>query len=180
MINILELYWGCLITGIIFTLLTVIFDDFLGNMMEGILDALTFDLPGFFNTTVLMSALTSLGGAGILLTLYTSFSPVIVFILALCCGFVLSVLFYLFYVKPMENTENSIGFSVQDFVGMVGEVTVPIPEKGYGEIVLSIGGGSSNQIAASFDEIGIPSGSKALVIEIKDGTLLVSPYDLLN
>ncbi|MBM7659848.1 membrane protein implicated in regulation of membrane protease activity [Bacillus mesophilus] len=173
----LEFYWGCLITGIIFTLLTVIFDDFLGNMMEGILDALTFDLPGFFNTTVLMSALTTLGGAGILFTLYTSLSHVVIFLLSLCSAFLLSTFFYFLYVKPMERAESSTGFSVKDFIGMVGEVTIPIPKEGYGEIVLSIAGASSNQIAASFDEEEIPSGSKALVIEVREGTLLVSPYE---
>jgi membrane protein implicated in regulation of membrane protease activity len=176
----IEFYWGCLITGIIFTLLTVIFDDFLGNMMEGILDALTFDLPGIFNTTVVMSALTALGGAGVLLTIYTPLTPIIIFMLALCSGIILSILFYFLYVKPMESAENSTGFSIKDFIGMVGEVTIPIPSKGYGEIVLSIAGAASNQIAASFDEIDIPSGSQALVIEVRDGTLLVSPYNQLS
>ncbi|WP_246938692.1 NfeD family protein [Bacillus pinisoli] len=176
----LEFYWGCLITGIIFTLLTVIFDDFLGNMMDGMMEALAFDLPGFFNTTVIMSALTAFGGAGILLTIYTSISQPIIFILSLCIGLILSIFFYLLYVKPMENTENSTGYSVQDFVGKVGEVTIPIPKDGYGEILLSIGGGASNQIAASFEDIDIPSGVKALVIEIRDDTLLVSPYEQLD
>lgn len=176
----LEFYWGCLITGIIFTLLTVIFDDFLGNMMDGILDALAFDLPGFFNTTVIMSALTAFGGAGILFTLYTPFTTVITIIFSLGSGLILSAFFYFLYVKPMENTENSIGFSVQDLVGKVGEITIPIPKNGYGEIVLSIGGGASNQIAASFEDVEIPAGVKALVIEIRDGTLLVSPYEQLD
>jgi membrane protein implicated in regulation of membrane protease activity len=176
----LEFYWGCLITGIIFTLLTVIFDDFLGNMMEGILDALTFDLPGFFNTTVVMSALTALGGTGILFTLYAPLLPVVIFLLSLCSAFLLSILFYFLYVKPMESAESSTGFSVNDFIGMVGEVTIPIPKDGYGEIVLSIAGAASNQIAASFEEVEIRSGTKALVIEVRDGTLLVSPYELFS
>jgi membrane protein implicated in regulation of membrane protease activity len=175
----LEIYWGCLITGIVFTLLTVVFDDFLGNMMDGILNALTIDLPGLFNTTVVMSALTAFGGAGILLTTYTPLSWGATLLFSVGMAIVLSVLFYFFYVKPMENTENSIGFSIHDFVGMVGEITIPIPKEGYGEIVLSIGGGTTNQIAASFDQVEIPSETKALVIEISEDTLLVSPYEQL-
>ncbi len=171
----LEIYWGCLITGIIFSLITVIFDDFLGNM----LDALAFDLHGMFQTTVIMSALTTFGGAGVLLTTYSSLPMALTIILSLGLGLLLSVLFYFFYVKPMENTENSTGFSIQDLVGMVGEVTIPIPKEGYGEIVLSIGGSLSNQIAASFEGSEIPTGTKALVIEIREDTLLVSPYDQL-
>lgn len=143
------------------------------------LDALSFDLHGIFQTTVIMSALTSLGGAGILLTTYTAFSTAVILLFSLGIGSVLSVLFYFFYVKPMENTENSTGFSIQDLVGMVGEVTIPIPKEGYGEIVLSIGGSLSNQIAASFDQVGIPSGTKALVIQVRENTLLVSPYEQL-
>jgi membrane-bound ClpP family serine protease len=174
-----EIYWGCLITGIVFTLLTVVFDDFLGNMMDGILDALTIDLPGLFNTTVVMSALTAFGGAGILFTTYTPLPWGVILLFSAGMAIILSVLFYFFYVKPVENTENSVGFSIHDFVGMVGEITIPIPREGYGEIVLSIGGGATNQIAASFDQIKIPSGTKALVIEISDGILLVSPYEQL-
>ncbi|MFD1739141.1 NfeD family protein [Bacillus salitolerans] len=175
----LEFYWGCLITGILFTLLTVIFDDFLGNALENVLDALTFDLPGIFQTTVIMSGLTAFGGAGIILTSYTNIPKLLVLFLSFGVAIVLSAAFYFFYVKPMENTENSTGFSMQDLVGKVGEVSVPIPINGYGEVMLSIGGSSSNQIAASFDQVEIATGTKVLIIEISDDTLLVSPYDQL-
>lgn len=171
----LEVYWGCLLTGIVFALLTVIFDDFLGSILEG----LSIDLHGMFQTSVIISALTSFGGVGVLFTTYTSLPLVITLLVSIALGLLLSVLFYFFYVKPMENTENSIGFSIQDLVGMVGEVTIPIPKDGYGEIVLSIGGSLSNQIAASFENFPISAGTKALVIEISEDTLLVSPYEQL-
>jgi membrane protein implicated in regulation of membrane protease activity len=174
---VLEFYWGCLIAGILFTLLTVIFDDFLGNALENVLDVLTFDLPGIFQTTVIMSGLTTFGGTGIILVLYTNIQPLLVFLIACMSALILSVLFYFFYVKPMENTENSTGFSMQDLVGKTAEVTVPIPKKGYGEVVISIGGSSTNQIAASFDSVDIATGASVLIIEISEDTLLVSPYD---
>jgi membrane protein implicated in regulation of membrane protease activity len=173
----MEIYWGCLITGIVFTLLTVLFEDFLGNMFDGVMDALTIDLPGIFQTTVIMSALTAFGGAGILLTTYSIIPWPLILLVSLVIAIILSVLFYYLYVKPMENTENSTGFSIHDLVGMVGEVSITIPGKGYGEILLTIGGSSTNQIAASFDGVEIKSGEKALVIEISEGTLLVSPYE---
>jgi membrane protein implicated in regulation of membrane protease activity len=177
--DILEVYWGCLITGIIFTLITVIFDDYLGNFLDGIMDALTIDLPGIFQTTVMMSALTVFGGAGILLTTYTGMPWLLILLLSLVIALILSVIFYFLYVRPMENTENSTGFSVQDFVGMVGEVTIPIPQNGYGEVVLTIAGSSSNQIASSFEGEEIELGKKVLVIDISEGTIQVSPYEQL-
>jgi membrane protein implicated in regulation of membrane protease activity len=176
---VLELYWGCLITGIVFTLLTVIFDDFLGNALENVLEALTFDLPGIFQTTVIMSGLTSFGGTGIILVTYTNIPPLLSFTFSFLVAIMLSILFYFFYVKPMENTENSTGFSMQDLIGKVGEVTIPIPVNGYGEVVLSIGGSSTNQIAGSFEGMEISIGTKVLVIEISEDTLLVSPYEQL-
>lgn len=77
----------------------------------------------------------------------------------------------------MEKAENSTGYTSNDLVGKLGEVTIPIPKDGYGEVMIQIGGSNSIHIAQSFDHDDIPSGDKILVVEAKDGTLFVSKYN---
>lgn len=169
----LEIYWGLLITGTLFTLLTVLFDDIIGNL----LDVLSVDLPGFLSTTVIMSFLTAFGGAGVVLTLYTELSTSAILALSAMISFVAATLFYLLYIRPMENSENSTGFSIGDFRGTVAEVSVSIPATGYGEVMVKAGAGYTNQIAASFDKEEIPTGEKVIVVEVKDQVLYVSRYE---
>lgn len=169
-----EVYWGCLILGILFALITTVFGDIIGSMLDGVFDFLSADGPDFLNPTVIVSWITTFGGTGVLLSEYTSLGSIPVAVLSAFVAVLLSVIVYFFYVKPMQNTENSIGFSIRDFTGKLGEVTVPIPINGYGEVVIPIGGGLSNQIAASFDREEIETGAKVVVVDVKDDTLYVS------
>jgi len=89
----------------------------------------------------------------------------------------LSSLVYFAYVKPMKGAESSTGFSVQDLIGKIGEVIVPIPAKGCGEVLIKIGAGNTNQIAASSDGEDIPAASRVVVAEVKEGVLYVFRYD---
>ncbi|MNP58853.1 putative membrane protein YuaF [compost metagenome] len=75
----------------------------------------------------------------------------------------------------MENSENSTGFSESELPGKVGEVTVPIPAHGYGEVMVKLVGGNTLHIASSWDRKEIPAGTVVVVIETaKDGTVQVS------
>lgn len=173
----LELYWGCLIGGIIFALITVVLGDALSEMLDGILDAITVDGLDFLHPMVIVGGITVLGGTGILLTELTSLTAVIIFILSVLNSIFISMLVFFFYVKPMQQSENSIGFSIQDLIGKIGEVTIPIPKAGYGEVMIRIGGGNTNQIAASFDQVDIESGTRVVVIKIEEAVLYVSAFE---
>lgn len=173
----LEFYWGCLIGGILFAFVTVILGDLIGDLLDGMLDFLKIDGPDFLEPMVIIGAITSWGGAGVLLSEYTSLEALTVAILSLISAFILSSLVFFFYVKPMQNAENSTSFSFQDFAGKVAEVSVTIPTVGYGEVLVKMGAGNTNQIAASFDGEEIQSGSRVIVIEAKDDTLYVSRYE---
>jgi hypothetical protein len=76
----------------------------------------------------------------------------------------------------MQQSENSTGFSMEDLNGKIGEITIPVPETGYGEVMIRIGGGNTIQIAASFDKEEIPSGARVVVIKSGDGVLYVSQF----
>lgn len=96
---------------------------------------------------------------------------------SLAAAIVLMVILYFVYVKPMRKAENSTGYSIRDLIGQIGEVSVPIPADGYGEVLVTAGFGRVNQIATSFDGKAIPDGTRVIVVDAADGVLRVSPFD---
>lgn len=173
-----EVYWGCLIFGVLFALITIIAGDFLSEAFDGIFDFLSGDGPfsAITQPMILVGFITTFGGAGLIFDKFLD-SNLWVILLSIGTGIFVSILTYFFYVKPMDNAENSTGYSSSDLVGKLGEVTIPIPMDGFGEVMIQIGGSNSIHIAQSFDQVEIPSGEKILVIEAKDGTLFVSKYN---
>ncbi len=177
----LEIYWGCLIGGLFFTVLAVVLGEVSGGGHHDIPHAELHagdHLLAFLRPTVVVSAITTFGGAGILLSRYGPASVVLGFLLALGAGIVMALLIYFFYIKPMRKTENSVGYSMNDLVGMTGEVLTPIPERGYGEVIVKVGASHTAQIAASFDNISIPSGSTVVVVQADRDTLYVTSLDI--
>jgi membrane protein implicated in regulation of membrane protease activity len=175
----LEVYWGCLIVGALIAVVTILFGEALGGALDAVLDLFSLDGIGIDPMTV-VGGITIFGGAGVLLTRYTDLGTWWTVPTALAIALVLSAALYFFYLKPMKAAENSTAFSVTELVGSIVEVTVPIPAKGYGEVMVSTGTGRTNQIAASWERKDIPRSSKAVVVEVNDGILYVSPYDAEN
>jgi membrane protein implicated in regulation of membrane protease activity len=172
----LEVYWGCLIGGMLFAFITVIFGDLMSNLFDGLFEFLSFDGPDFLNPMVIVGGITVFGGAGILLSEYTSLVAFAIIIFAVLISITVSIMVYFFYVRPMQQSENSTGFSMEDLNGKIGEITIPVPATGYGEVMIGIGGGNTIQIAASFDKEEIPSGARVVVIKNDDGVLYVSQF----
>ncbi len=168
-------YWGCFYGGIIFALVTIIFGDILGDIFSG-LDALSFDHLDFLSPMVIVGGITAFGGAGIMLDRFTSLEPLTVSILSLVIAIALSILVYFIYVKPMKNAENSTSFTMSELVGKIGIVTVPVPAHGFGEVLIKIGAGNTNQIACSYDEEEFTQGTRVIVADIKDGVVNVISY----
>lgn len=176
----LELYFGFLIFGVIFAFITVIFDDVLGNLLDGVFDALAIDGLDFFNPMVIVGGLTVFGGAGIMLTKNTTLASGVVFIIAILLAIIISILVYFFYVKPMQNSENSTAYSIQELSGKIAEVITSIPKDGYGEVLVKVGASNTNQIAASFENDAIHTGVRVVVVEVKDSVLYVSRFENIN
>lgn len=169
----LNIYWGCLFGGIIFALVTVIFGDLLGDAFNGLFHSLTFEHLEFLQPMVLVSGITIFGGSGILLTRYTSLTPVPVVVISIMLAALLSILIYFAYVKPMRNSENSTAYSMGDLVGLTGEVITAIPAKGYGEVLLKVGAGHSNHIASSQYEEELSTGTKIFVTKVEKSIVFV-------
>lgn len=170
----LTLYLGCLALGVIFAIVSVLVGDLIGSALGGIFDLLSFD---FLNSTVLAGGVTVFGGVGILLTRYSRLDAGPIIALALLSAAFIGVLLYLGVVKTMDKSEVSNGFSMRDLPGKIGEITVPIPAKGYGEIMVKFGAGNTLHTAASFEHQSIPVGMKVVVVEVREGVALVTEFE---
>ena len=165
------IFWGLIIFGILYALISLLFSDVIESTIEAMLGDV--DLP-FLNPTVLVSGLTALGAVGVLLLRYTSLSAIWIILLALAGAIFISVIVFFLYIKPMKNRENSLSYSIKDLVGSIGTVSISIPAKGYGEVLVKIGFGNSNHIAASWDHVDIPQDTRVVIVEVREDTLLVS------
>ncbi len=173
----LNIYWSFLIFGIIFSLIILIFDDIMGHFLDGIFDLFNIDGLDFINSMVIVGFVTVFGAAGVMLTKYTFFAPTTIAIFSIFIALLASIAVYFLYVKPMKNSENSMAYSIQETIGKIGEVTVPVPATGFGEVLVKIGIFNTYHIATSFDQEDIQTGTKVVVIDLKDNALLVSRFD---
>jgi membrane protein implicated in regulation of membrane protease activity len=157
------LFWCCFAGGVLFALATILFGDLFQT-----------DHLHFIQPVVAVGGITVFGAAGILLERYSGWPAPAILAAALLAAVIVSLLLYFLYVKRMKEAENSVGFSMQELGGRIGEVLTAVPEHGYGEVLVKIGAGVTNQIAASFDGESLPTGTRVVVVEVRDGTLYVS------
>lgn len=168
------LYLGCLALGVIFALVSVLIGDILGDALDGMFQFISLD---FLNPTVLAGGVTVFGGAGLLLTRYSGMEAVAVMILSILIAALSGLLMYFGFVKPMDKSEVSNGFSMMELPGKIGQITVPIPAHGFGEIMVRFGASNTLHTAASFEHQMLPAGIKVVVVEVKEGVALVSEFE---
>jgi membrane-bound ClpP family serine protease len=164
------LFIACFITGILFTLVTLVFGEVLGSWA----DSLHGHPIAFLQPIIWVGGLTTFGGAGILLLHYTGLGSTLSLFTSGFIAILLSFLTWFFYVKPMKRSENSTGFSMRELVGKIAEVTVTIPASGYGEVIVKVGAGHTNQVGAGMDGVEIDRGLKVVIVEVKEDVLYVS------
>lgn len=168
------LFWGCLTLGVLFAVVTVLLGDVLSGALDGVLDFLSVD---FLKPVVLATAVTVFGGTGIMLERYTDVSSVPQVILSLLTAILISTAVFFGYVRPMENSENSTGFSIREMAGRIGEVTVPVPAQGFGEVMVKVGAGNTLHIASSFDKKPVAAGVRVVIVDVAEGVLRVSELE---
>lgn len=171
-------YLGCLFGGIFFAIVSVVLGDWLSLALDGMLDFLSLDGVPVLQPTSVVGGITVFGGAGLLLRHHSAIGAAAIAAIAVLCALAAAVGLYYLYVRPMERSEHSTGYSMKELAGMIGEVIVPIPANGFGEVTMKAGVGLTNHIAASFDGSEIPAGTRIVVIRIDTHTLLVSKLEL--
>lgn len=90
------------------------------------------------------------------------------------------ILIYLIVGRPAQQADQSVAFSLNDLKGKTGTITITVPAKGAGEVMITTPGGNTNQIAKSATGEKIPQGSKVTVTEVNEHILLVRQIDPNN
>ena len=166
-----DLVFGvCLLVGGGLLLLTLIFDDLFGGILNVI--HASFDLGGVSPTPVLLGFLAMFGIGGLLGVHGFGASVGAATLIALVTGIIgAAVVFGAFRVlRAAESTDT---FSLQDMVGSTGRVSVGIPANRFGTVLISFAGASHNMTATADAEI--PAGRVVKVVAVAGNNLVVAP-----
>lgn len=147
-------------------LIYILFND----MLDGI-----FDFG--FNPALILTFFTFLGASGFLFEQFTSLNSILIIFLAIIISLILDILLHLFVFTPLKKAETSLVYSQSSLEGKLAKVIIPIPVDGFGEVVISNASGTISKSAVSLDGTEIKEGQEVVVIYVKDGVLVVSPYE---
>src|SRR5699024_8652700 len=94
----------------------------------------------------------------------------------------LATLLNIFVLVHLVSAEESISYTEESLKGKVGKVIIPIPEDGFGELVIENKFGTITKPAAHIENRVVAEGEEVLVLDIKNGVLYVEPFaiDQLN
>jgi membrane protein implicated in regulation of membrane protease activity len=136
-----------------------------------LLGALGLDLGDILGIETLSLAclLVSFGGIG-----YVTGNWIISAIVSI----VFTAIIHLLVVVPMRNVHSSTSVSQESLVGRRAIVTIPIPARGTGEIVMRMKLAEANHIAESFDKEDIETDAEVVVVEIINDVFFVSKLNL--
>lgn len=145
------IYAICLVTGLMFTLVSVVAGHFFGGHDSHVAGsggnaeagADSSDMPGvsIFSPTVMASFVTAFGGFGLIFTQFPATSKTVVSApLSMFCAFLVAAALYKFLRIVFRHTQSSSESHVATLAGTEASVVSPIPENGVGEIAYVVGG----------------------------------------
>ena len=160
-----------LIVLIIAGLATVLY-LFFGDVADGAGEAVPF-----LNPAVILAFITFLSASGFIFENVTGLGSVTILAVSAGISAVLSFLLYFFVLLPLKSAEASTAYTEESLLGQVGRVITPVPEDGFGEIVIETVNGLISKRAAGLENTAIDYDREVLIIEIRDGTLIVKEYE---
>jgi membrane-bound ClpP family serine protease len=166
-----DLVFGiCLLVGGGLLLVTLIVDD----IFSGLFDALHlgFDIAGVSPTPMLLGFVAMFGVGG-LIGLHSLDAGVGVATLTGIFAGVLGSAVVFAAFKALRTAESSDTFSLEEMVGATGRVSVGIPAKRFGTVLISFAGASHNLTATADAEI--PTGQAVKVVGVAGTNLVVAP-----
>ncbi len=126
-----------------------------------------------FNFVTLTAFLAWFGGAGYLLTRYSSFWFVTGLGLAVFNGLIGGSMVFFFLSRVLISHEESMDADDYEMVGVLGRISVPIRENGTGEIIYSQAGTRRTCGARSENGVAITKGSEVVITGYEKGIAYV-------
>lgn len=162
------IYLTLLIVAGVLTVLYLFFGDVLEGIGEGIV---------FLNPVLILSFITFFAAIGYILEYITPLHSIIVAVIAIILALLLDTLMNVFILVPLSTAEESLSYTEESLKGRVGKIIIPIPEDGFGEIIIESKVGMISRPAAAIENETIAEGEKVLVLEVKQSVLYVVPYE---
>jgi hypothetical protein len=179
-------YLGCFAFGLLFTVASFLLGA-LGSGHHLHLPGLDFDLGGDsghhgahvspFNLSTVSAFLAWFGGAGYLLTRYSTFTTAAILLVATVAGTIGGGIIFLTLVKfvlPRLTVMRSEDYRVE---GTVARVTSGIGAGGTGEIVYSLGGTKRSDGARSAKGEALERGTEVIIMKMEKGIAYVERWD---
>jgi membrane protein implicated in regulation of membrane protease activity len=168
-------FGGCLLIGGGLLLLTLIFDDLFGGVLNAF--HLGFDLGGVSPTPVLLGFVAMFGIGGLFGLHSFGLSPGAATLVGLVGG-AAGAGIVLVAFKALASAESTESFSLSDMVGSTGRVSVGIPANRLGSVLISFAG-ASHDISATADA-EIPAGRIVKVVAVAGNNLVVAPASAIS
>ena len=134
------------------------------------------DMP-FFNFATIMAFLAWFGGAGYLLTRYSSLVVTGVLLLAVVAGIAGATIVFWFVAKVLLKYDRDLDAADYERVGVLGRISSPIRAGGTGEIIFSQEGTRNTCGARSENGEALPRGTEVIVTRYEKGIAYVRRWE---
>jgi len=126
-----------------------------------------------FNFVTLAAFLAWFGGAGYLLTRFSTFVSLVGLGLAVVSGVLGGGIIFLFLSRVLTSDEENLDPADFEMAGVLGRVSIPIRAGGTGEIIYSQAGTRRTCGARSENNIAVPKASEVMVTRYEKGIAYV-------
>ena len=137
-----------------------------------------FELGAYLNPTSIALFLVGFGLFGYIFHNQTSATLVWSLLLGAVGGLILAAVILALLSRIFAGAEGSTELDVVDRTGMLGKVSITIPEKGLGEIIYTSPGGVHKSIPArGLDSQGIARDQEVVVVNYENGVAEVDTWE---
>jgi len=137
-----------------------------------------FSLFAYLNPSSIALFFLGFGFSGYFFHNTTPVAAALLLVLALIGGIIVSAFVLLLLNRIFANSEGSTIQDVSDRTGMLGKVSITIPERGLGEIIYTSPGGMHKSIAArGFDNQRLERDQEVVVVNYQNGVAEVDTWE---
>ncbi|WP_282140089.1 hypothetical protein [Cytobacillus oceanisediminis] len=155
---------------LIFSGILIILYVFFGDIADGIGEGI------FLNPVLILAFITFLSAAGYIFETATSLNSLVILFIGAGIAGLLDILLNIFVLIPLSSAEESLVYTDESLSGRLGTVLIPIPENGFGEVLIENISGRISKPALSYENTFIAEGSNVLIVEVENGVIKVIDY----
>lgn len=133
--------------------------------------------PSWVDLKVLCAALVGFGASGYV-SEYLEMPDAVSWLIAAVFFFLMGAGSFYLVIKPMSKLQSNSMIGRESYVGRRGEVILPIPPGGKGQIIfVDVNQSKVVQVARTDEPEGLPRGASVVIYEVGDDLVVVTPYN---